>query len=265
MKVRSSFLVASILIAAHASAAENLLSLEETIELANMGAICPNSERSEIQKHYDKCSRGNPAARPQLYAQMDSSDPRLPLLFFAFVGQSEDVDKLTKKFIDLDHANLVGMEKECLSSTIHVLGRMAKRGVPEAKKRVEEMLYPAYWKDRPYNSGPTKFPDNFNFVEEMISYAVYAQSASNDPALAETLQAVLQRIEDPAQRKMMSQVVEQAIKHPQDDFTSLSDRRPGSEALIWVASAIALVIFAALVALVLLIKNRRAILHQISN
>jgi hypothetical protein len=190
---------------------EELLSIEETVDLAKRGSCGPVSA-AELRRR----ARANPAARPALYRILSDETQKThwpPVVaFFALIGQDDDVDKLIE-FVRNRRGVLQGGEYGAVVQVSNALGGMAARGCTKAHETLDKMITPSYWAGmnfRLYSKRPEGYP---TFENAMVARVLIGYAYANDPQLPDKARALLKKIRDAEQRKIMGQKVEDAIAY----------------------------------------------------
>ena len=190
---------------------DGLLSVEETVKLASTIYLAPLRKEEAARRR-----RGNPAARPALYAIIE--DPRKKLRwnhvisFFEHVGQTEDVVPLTR-FIDGRRGLLETTETQTVSAVFRALAGMSARGIEEARATLDAMIRRRYWKDRPFRIRDDKGnPEALEFENDMVVCAVWGRVSAREDDFPQIARSVLQDVADRNQKRIMGAEIEAAIK-----------------------------------------------------
>jgi len=177
------------------------LSVDETLKLLDTRGM-----QGDIPQHYQKLRHANPAAREKLYEilrddkQMERWQPAIGL--FAYVGDQADVQKLVD-FTLGRKGKLEPAERNAVLAIFDALGGMAGRGVQGASEKLDLMTDPKYWAKVSFKIEPSPMDSGLTFVNGMVAQALVGYALALRTDFSEKTTAVVNRIPDPAQRKLM--------------------------------------------------------------
>lgn len=190
---------------------DTFLSVEETVKLATTIYLAPLRKEEAARRR-----RGNPAARPALYAIIEDSQKKLywdhVISYFEYIGQREDVAPLTR-FIDSRMGLLETNESKAVTAVFRALAGMSARGIEEARYTLDAMIRRRYWKDRPFRIRDDKGnPEALDFENDMVLSAVCDRVSAREDDFPQIARSVLEEVDDPIQKRLMRTAIEAAIK-----------------------------------------------------
>jgi hypothetical protein len=192
------------------SKADDLLSVDETVALAQQGYIDQVGDDVRAQLR-----RANPKARPLLYAILDdpSKEDRWGTVagFFFYVGTDVDDVRRLALFIQRQRGLLRPLTRNAVYKVFDALGGMAARGVEGAKRELAAMASPKYWKGKTFQLWVEPIP-NYPSEEQMLAArALLGYGYSREGDLPNLAQALLAEVKGPAQREVLQVQVDNAL------------------------------------------------------
>jgi hypothetical protein len=215
MKACFSFgLLVTIFCLAHFAESEetavDYLSVSETVQLAKTVRVDTADTETDVARK----ARANPDARPELYRILSDTtqgkDWRAVLRFFYFVGQDDDVPRIVAR-MEQKEGILDRYDQVMVTEAFYALAGIRARGSELARKKLDEMMFPDYWKTRKFRLHVDR-PKYYSFENEMIMYVLTGRAYALEDDFPQKAQAVIARIGDPAQQGMMKDTVDGVIR-----------------------------------------------------
>jgi hypothetical protein len=184
---------------------EGGLSVEETMSLALTQSQDLNGVTNEAKTIlFKRKLQGNPAVRNELYKIIADQNQKdkwgTATRYFYFVGQGEDVEKLTQVFDKREGLPQPG-EIPLFLGIFHALSGMTAREVTGAKDKLNQLCRPKFWQDRKIRLELGK--DYFTYDNYLAYLALSSRAGAFEGDYLKIVQEVVSGIPDSKQAKLM--------------------------------------------------------------
>jgi len=219
----AAILMACSLLHVPAGAAEQSLSVEETI-----GVVFIRLHEGVLWNLYKNAHKDAKGALYRILAHKESERyHENAWRVLGYIGDAADVKKLEHAALNSYTGVLKGPEGRAMSALFDSLGLMSFRGIREAESTLKRMTTLDYWKNSKFQWDPDEILKKHPGLEyATISHVVdgYALSGSKD--LKEMVQSILSRIKDPKTREYVAARIDPVRLAKAAERVRLAEKEP---------------------------------------